>query len=414
MAVLLEIAGFLSSLWMLGALGFRWGIVRGSIADASLQSGAARAGGIGALGAVLGCASALGGVERKAEAKHVAFADGFAAAGGTLIVQLALLGVLLAAFAAAWRGAKRGWVAAAVVATIYSLRALAAGRLGGLVNPLHTVGASLWIGTLFVLVTCGLAPLMLPGVTTEEREATVATLVRRFSPLALAAAGLLGCTGLITAWTHLHQLDALWTTPYGAVLFKKLFVVALVVMLGAWNWRRVAPALGKDGGARKIRASATIELVLAAVVLVLTGILLTTPSPRRAPTHEGQGGASPRARRVGVAAPYGVPAAQKPSRPGADFESEDGGELQGSSLRGEAFCTGYSEASQGSVLTILGLRIRATGPLPQGSSYESGDCRAAMTGALVTVVVPTTGSASCIGPAHPIAMIPPKTTPTPM
>lgn len=40
--------------------------------------------------------------------------------------------------------------------------------------------------------------------------------------------------------------------------------------LGAWNWRRVGPSLGTEGGALKIRRTASTELAFAALVLLLT------------------------------------------------------------------------------------------------------------------------------------------------
>jgi putative copper export protein len=64
----------------------------------------------------------------------------------------------------------------------------------------------------------------------------------------------------------------------------KLFVVAIVLGLGAWNWRRVGPSLGTEGGALKIRRSATMELGFAALVLLLTAILVSLPSPKL-PVH---------------------------------------------------------------------------------------------------------------------------------
>ena len=85
---------------------------------------------------------------------------------------------------------------------------------------------------------------------------------------------------MITAWRHLHRLDALWTTPYGYALIAKLCVVGGVLLLGAYNWRRQSPRLGDEASSRSLQRSATLELLVAAVVLVLTAILVSLPSPR--------------------------------------------------------------------------------------------------------------------------------------
>jgi putative copper export protein len=57
-------------------------------------------------------------------------------------------------------------------------------------------------------------------------------------------------------------------------------VVAAVVALGYWNWRRVKPRLGDEVAARELHVSARSELVVAAVVLLVTGILVSIPSPK--------------------------------------------------------------------------------------------------------------------------------------
>jgi putative copper export protein len=114
----------------------------------------------------------------------------------------------------------------------------------------------------------------------SEVEQAVAEMVRRFSVVGLGSAALLGITGLITGSTHLNPLAALWTTPYGYALIAKLCVVMVVLVLGAWNWRRVGPALGSDGGARTIRRTASIELTFASLVLFVTAILVNLPSPK--------------------------------------------------------------------------------------------------------------------------------------
>jgi putative copper export protein len=86
--------------------------------------------------------------------------------------------------------------------------------------------------------------------------------------------------GLITAWRHLHKLQALWTTPYGYTLIVKLVFVALVFLLGAWNWRRQRPILGTEPAAAAIRRSSAAELTVATIVLIITAVLVSLPSPK--------------------------------------------------------------------------------------------------------------------------------------
>jgi putative copper export protein len=286
--VFFEYVGFLSSFWMLGAIGFRYGVLRGTAASgaegSSLPSAVggslASAAGVGLLGVGLGAVSFVEGLLKRAEAKHQTFAGAMSAGGAASLAQLALLAVLLVAFVLAWRRRSIGWPIAGAAGLAFALRNLLSGRLAGMVNPLHVLGASLWLGTLFVLVTCGIGTLLRSDVPPAERERSVADMVHRFSTVGLGSAGLLGITGLTTSWTHLKPFAALWTTAYGYALIAKLCVVALVLGLGAWNWRRVGPSLGAEGGAIKIRRTAVTELVFAAVVLLLTAILVSLPSPK--------------------------------------------------------------------------------------------------------------------------------------
>jgi putative copper export protein len=130
-----------------------------------------------------------------------------------------------------------------------------------------------------MVMFAGILP-ALRDLAPARRGPVVARLVNGFSPLALFGAGLLAAMGVITAWTHLKRLDALWTTPYGWALIAKLCVVATVVGFGALNWRKQKPKLGDEAGALSIRGSATIELVLGGVVLLITSVLVSLPSPR--------------------------------------------------------------------------------------------------------------------------------------
>ncbi len=185
--------------------------------------------------------------------------------------------VLAVAYAIARRRPGAWWLAllAGIVLTFQSIVRL---RWATLVNPIHMTAAALWIGTLFVMVAAGL-PAILRAPIGERRGALVAELVARFSPLALIGAGFLVASGVVTAWRHLGSLHALGTTAYGITLIVKLCFVAVVVALGAWNWRRMSPRLGTEEAAAGIRRSASAEVGVTAIVLIITAVLVSLPSP---------------------------------------------------------------------------------------------------------------------------------------
>ena len=198
---------------------------------------------------------------------------------------LALVGLILASVRL-----PIGWLLGAIGLVVGTLRGALVGRWAQLINPMHKLAAGLWIGTLLVIIVVGLS-LALRGDTPAERRGPIAAaLINSFSPMALACGGLVVVFGVITAWTHLNPLSSLWTTAYGWALIAKLAVVAVVFALGGWNWRRVRPTLGSETGAYAVRRSATGELVAAGIVLLITAILVSLPSPRR-PSGPGGPGA---------------------------------------------------------------------------------------------------------------------------
>lgn len=285
---LLHLVEFVGAFLTIGAVGFRYSALRaGTIGepDATVYGDAAkRAAVIGVVGALINVVRLVAEVlPGTAARRHMGVMQVVTSDLQTgLLVAFTLLA--LVGFALAAARSRAGWALAAVGVLGASLRGLASavtsGRWAGLVNPIHVLAAGLWIGTLFVMVVAGIAPLLRATVARDRRGAIAADMVNRFSPLALTMGGVVVLFGLITAWRHLKTLPALWTTPYGYALIAKLCVVAVVFALGAWNWRRQRPQLGSEGGAVAIRRSSTSELVAAGVVLLITAVLVSIPAPR--------------------------------------------------------------------------------------------------------------------------------------
>jgi len=286
--VLLELIGFLAYFATFGALGFRLVVLRrdagfdGGMAGSGTAFAAARRGAatVGIIGALLMLVSVFANAMAQSAARGTPFGTVLTAHGGRMLIPLIASFAILIGFALG-RDALAGWVLAVIGALVLVFQGFATSlKWSSLVNPIHEACASLWLGTLLVLVTVGLPVVFRAGATSEERGRMTAALVSRFSPLALCAAGLLAITGIITAWRHLHRLSSLWTTSYGYTLDIKLVFVVIILSLGAWNWRRMTPRLGTEAAAGELRRSATAELVFASVVLVLTAILVSLPSPR--------------------------------------------------------------------------------------------------------------------------------------
>lgn len=282
-----EYLGFVGHFFAFGALGFYFAVIArmrledtGTGRDSAYARASRTAAVIGLIGAAAMIYLMISGALGRPDAAGLGFRDALAAAGPRLLWPLAFVLLMLAGFLGGIGGLGTAWMLAAVAGVAYALRDITTGRWATLINPLHEVFASLWIGTLFMVVVAGL-PAILGGSTPRERRGPlVAEMVANFSSLALIAAGCLGLTGVITAWRHLKYIAALWTTPYGITFLVKLSIVALVVIAGAWNWRRMRPQLGTEGGVRSLRRSASVELILAAIVLAVTAVLVSLPAPK--------------------------------------------------------------------------------------------------------------------------------------
>ena len=180
---------------------------------------------------------------------------------------------------------RAGWTLAAVGATVLGFTPALSGHAAAVqgvgwlalaADGLHVLGAGGWMGGLLVVMTAGI-PVALRQPTRSAESA--AALINAFSPTALVFAGVLVATGVFSAWLHVGEVTALWSTGYGRTLLLKLGVASLVFGTGAYNWLKVRPALGREAAAGRLRRSAAVELVVALVVLAVTAVLVATPLP---------------------------------------------------------------------------------------------------------------------------------------
>lgn len=297
-----EFISFIALFISVGAVGFRYSSLRGRLTGALASTGtggvpgtsdasfhalaARRAAALGLAGMIIRLALVLFDLPEMAARKHLAV-SAFATSDFMAATQLALIVLAVIGFFLAWRGTPFGWLLAAICVVAIPFRGALIGQWSRLVNPLHVLAGGLWIGTLFVLFTAGLTLLLRQDTARDRRGALAADMVNDFSPLALVSSGFVALFGVITAWNHLKPLSSLWTTPYGYALIAKLVVVAFVVGLGFFNWQRQRPTLGTDAAATSIARSSRAELTAATIVLVITAILVSLPSPRRPPAPRG-------------------------------------------------------------------------------------------------------------------------------
>ena len=281
--VLHEYIGFVGSFFIVGAASFYFLLMRPALGtNAAAMTFASRtAARFGAVGALLRVLAMAMSINTTMAAKHLSLGAALTGSVSMIVNELftviAVIAFVLAALAT--RESSVAWVIAGISTIIVMLGALVTTDIKRVVNPLHVFAASMWIGTLIVLVAAGITTALGSTMESAARGPAVALMVNRFSTIALCSAGLLVITGVITAWTHLGTLDALWTSIYGKTLIGKLCLVAIVFSLGAYNNQRLKPSLGTEEAGRRLERSSTLEIAIAAVVLIVTAVLVNLPAP---------------------------------------------------------------------------------------------------------------------------------------
>lgn len=173
-----------------------------------------------------------------------------------------------------WGAVLGGIVAAgAFVVAGHSLTA-EPGWLAAVANVVHLIAAAVWFG-LVVLLAVGLATW-----GDDDAEAAAVTIARS-SAAALWSVAVLLPAGVALAVAHGRSLDRLVAAPYGWTLAAKIAVVAGVVAIGAYNNRRLVPAVrrGSEPALHRLRTAVRIEAVILVGVLVLTAVLVALPLP---------------------------------------------------------------------------------------------------------------------------------------
>ena len=197
-------------------------------------------------------------------------------AASTLLIAASLF--LRRGHRAAWRVTVAGAIG---LALSFSLTGHAASApkpmLFVMLDCIHVMAAGGWLGTLLVVTTIGLHSVH--ELPVEQRGRAASELINTFSTFALVCASTLVATGFVAAWSHLPTVSALWQTHYGQALFRKLVVIALMALVGAFNWRVIKPRLANADTIPLLRKSAAVELTFGLAVVILTAILVGTSPP---------------------------------------------------------------------------------------------------------------------------------------
>jgi copper transport protein len=191
----------------------------------------------------------------------------------------------LVGFASARRG-RAGWMIAALGVLAIALSEGMTGHAGASTRRLplaiatdlaHFLGAGGWLGGLTLVLLAGL-PALRP-MNGAERARAGSRLLRSYHQTAMECVTLVIVTAVIAAWLRLGTLDALWTTAYGRVLLIKLSLVLVVMAFGLYHSRTVVTPDWHDDTKVRFQRTATVELLVGALVVAVTAVLAATALP---------------------------------------------------------------------------------------------------------------------------------------
>lgn len=135
----------------------------------------------------------------------------------------------------------------------------------------HVVAAGVWLGGLVVVI----AAFRDAGPDPAVR----ATVVARFSGRALWAIGAVVVAGAAMAWALARQPRALVSTDWGWTLVAKVSLVAVLVLVAAFNRTRLVPLVTGDSdrsqaaARRQLHTTMRVEVGLAVAILAATSLL---------------------------------------------------------------------------------------------------------------------------------------------
>lgn len=175
------------------------------------------------------------------------------------------------------KGGGRRWAPAFV--TVAALAALVVPSLAGhawttspaavavAVDGAHLLAAAVWVGGLVGLVVAA------------SSQGALRPMAARFSTVALWAVVAVVLTGAASSWLQVRSFDALFDTSYGRLLLLKVAGVAVLVVLGFVNRRRLLPYAERMG---TLLRSVRLEVVVATLVVAVTALLVNRVPGREA------------------------------------------------------------------------------------------------------------------------------------
>ena len=159
-----------------------------------------------------------------------------------------------------------------IISFIVVGHSLSQGIFSQILVLIHIICISFWLGSF----------LPLRYMCTVKNFTNLYFIADNFGRYAVVYIGILILTGLIFSYILLGGILPLITSTYGNVLLIKLFIVSMILIIGAINKFKIVPEIKKDlsTGQIKLKNSINIEIFSSVLVLFTTSILTTSlPTP---------------------------------------------------------------------------------------------------------------------------------------
>lgn len=136
----------------------------------------------------------------------------------------------------------------------------------------HLTAAAFWVASLWPLFHL---------VGRGHSQDNTARILSRFGKLAMGGVGLLVLAGVTLATLLTGGFMPLLTTAYGQFLIGKILIVGALLLFAAVNKWRLVPAFesGDATAPRRLQRSIALEMMLVAVILLITAVLTRMTSP---------------------------------------------------------------------------------------------------------------------------------------
>jgi len=98
-------------------------------------------------------------------------------------------------------------------------------------------------------------------------------------------------SGVMQALLFINWPWDLFGTTYGRIVLAKISGLIILVLLGGYNRFRLVPYLDDSRNGRKLSRSVTQELVVMALIILISGFLANVPVPPRVSAQAAQASA---------------------------------------------------------------------------------------------------------------------------